>query len=188
MQPLKRKRRWRTGLVLIGMLLTAYPAFVLTYTWSHVLQSPLPGGRHGPLDAYRHTLASAVVAYTLDARAVGLVNGVMERRGRRSNAMDIHNNLIGARIGARAMRFSDIEPMVARSVASGSIDGPDDVAAAERLEGRIRVVTLAPPGKWRQRRRPHACPMTRTGSAIVAPATAGPTPTGNPSHPCRRLS
>lgn len=122
MQPLKRKRRWRTGLVLIGMLLTAYPAFVLTYTWSHVLQSPLPGGRHGPLDAYRHTLASAVVAYTLDARAVGLVNGVMERRGRRSNAMDIHNNLIGARIGARAMRFSDIEPMVARSVASGSID------------------------------------------------------------------
>jgi hypothetical protein len=102
----------------------AYPTFVLTYTWSHVLRSPLPGGRHGPLDAYRHTLASAVVAHTLDPRVIDLVNAVMERQGRRSNAMDIHNNLIGAGIGSRAARFSDIEPMVARSVAAGRIDAP----------------------------------------------------------------
>jgi hypothetical protein len=101
-KPGKRKRPWLRRLVLAGLTLAAYPTFVLTYTWSHVLQSPLPGGRHGPLDAYRHTLASAVVAHTLDARVILLVNGVMERHGRRSNAMDIHNNLIGAGIGSRA--------------------------------------------------------------------------------------
>jgi len=122
MKPSKRTRPWLRRLVLLALVLAAYPAFVLTYTWSHVLQSPLPGGRHGPLDAYRHTLASAVVAYTLDARAIDLVNGVMERRGKRANAMDIHNNLLGAGIGSRAARFSDIEPMVARSVAAGQID------------------------------------------------------------------
>lgn len=124
MKPSKRKRPWLRRLVLLALVLAVYPAFVLTYTWSHVLQSPLPGGRHGPLDAYRHTLASAVVAYTLDARAIDLVNGVMERRGKRANAMDIHNNLLGAAIGSRAARFSDIEPMVARSVAAGQIDAP----------------------------------------------------------------
>lgn len=107
---------------MVGLVLATYPAFVLTCTWSYVLQSPLPGGRHGPLDAYRHTLASAIVAYTLDARAVHLVNRVMERRGTRANAMDIHNNLIGAAIGSHAARFSDIEPMVMRSVEAGDVD------------------------------------------------------------------
>ena len=124
MKPSKNKRPWLHRLVLLALVLAVYPAFVLTYTWSHVLQSPLPGGRHGPLDAYRHTLASAVVAYTLDARAINLVNGVMERRGKRANAMDIHNNLLGAGIGSRAARFSDIEPAVARSVAAGQVDAP----------------------------------------------------------------
>lgn len=122
MKPSKRKRPWLHRLVLLALVLAVYPAFVLTYTWSHVLQSPLPGGRHGPLDAYRHTLASAVVAYTLDARAINLVNGVMERRGKRANAMDIHNNVLGAGIGYRAARSSDIEPAVARSVAAGQVD------------------------------------------------------------------
>ncbi|MBA3930144.1 MAG: hypothetical protein C0521_11225 [Xanthomonas sp.] len=121
--PARRRRYPRLArLAMVGIALAAYPACVLTYTWSHVLQSPLPGGRHGPLDAYRHTLASAVVAYTSDPRAVHLVNDVMERRGKRANAMDIHNNLIGAAIGSRATRFSDLEPMVARSVAAGGID------------------------------------------------------------------
>ena len=78
--PSKRTRHWLRRLALLALVLATYPTFVLTYTWSHVLQSPLPGGRHGPLDAYRHTLASAVVAYTFDARAIDLVNGVMERR------------------------------------------------------------------------------------------------------------
>jgi hypothetical protein len=121
MRLLKPSRRL-AWLMALALAVAAYPAFVLLYTWSHVLQSPLPGGRHGPLDAYRHTLASAVVAYTLDPDAIRVVNGIMEGRGKRSNAMDIHNNLIGAGIGARAARFADIEPMVVRRVAHGGVD------------------------------------------------------------------
>ncbi len=120
----RRKRTWLIRLALTALAMGAYPAFVLTYTWSHVSQSPLPGGRHGPLDAYRHTLASAVVSHTLHPRVVSWVNAVMEHQGKRSNAMDIHNNLIGARIGARAVRFAEIEPRVARSVAEGRVDAP----------------------------------------------------------------
>ena len=107
--PSKRTRPWLRRLALLALVLATYPTFVLTYTWSHVLQSPLPGGRHGPLDAYRHTLASAVVSHTLHPRVVSWVNAVMEHQGKRSNAMDIHNNLIGARIGARAVRFAEID-------------------------------------------------------------------------------
>lgn len=125
-----RRRRSRIAWFLLIVLAPAiYPGFVLAYTWSHVLQSSLPGGRHGPLDAYRHTLASAVVAYTLDACAVRWVNDVMEHRGKRSNVMDIHNNLIGASIGSQAVRLSDIEPAVRHRVATGTINAtaPDQV-------------------------------------------------------------
>lgn len=137
-RPLTLTRRRLAWLMATGLAIALYPAFVLGYTWSHVLQSPLPGGRHGPLDAYRHTLASAVVTYTLDARAVQMVNGVMERRGKRANAMDIHNNLIGADIGSHAARFSDIEPTVAARVAAGRIDAiaPDQT-------------TWLPPREWK---------------------------------------
>lgn len=130
-------RRSRLAWFLLTLFLLAlYPGFVLAYTWSHVMDSPLHGGRHGPRDAYRHTLASAVVAYTLDARAVGLVSRVMERRGKPSNRMDVHNNLIGASIGARAMRFSDIEPEVARHVAMGTVDAasPDQTTWLPELQ------------------------------------------------------
>ncbi|CAN7399254.1 hypothetical protein LJR143_002281 [Pseudoxanthomonas sp. LjRoot143] len=136
--PKRRRRSWWRRLAWIVLILGAYPSVVLTYTWSHVLRSPLPGGRHGPLDAYRHTLASAVVAYTLDARAVRVVNRVMEGRGTRANAMDIHNNLIGAAIGSRVPRFSDIEPSVARSVASGRVDAPSS-----------GQTTWLPPDEWK---------------------------------------
>ena len=108
-------------LLLIGLVAASYPTFVLTYTWFHVLKSDLPGGRHGPLDAYRHTLASAVVAYTLNQDTVHVVNKFMEQRGKRSNAMDTHNNLIGASIGAQSMRFDDIEPTVKAAVSAGAV-------------------------------------------------------------------
>ena len=43
----------------------------------------------------RHTLASAVVSYTLHPRAVELVTRLMESKGKNSNTMDRHNNRIG---------------------------------------------------------------------------------------------
>lgn len=123
------------------LLVIAYPGFVLGYTWSHVAESNLPGGRFGPLDAYRHTLASAVVSYTLSPRAVDWVTSVMERGRGPSDRMDRHNNRIGAGIGARAGSFGEIEGAVRAEVQRGVINakGPDQI-------------TWLPPGRWRTNR------------------------------------
>ncbi len=106
--------------ILAGLLVCAYPVFVLGYTWIHVARAKLPGGRGGPLDAYRHTLASAVVAYTTDKRAVDWVSRIMERGGSGSNEMDRRNNGIGASIGLRARTFSEIEPAVLEAIQGGA--------------------------------------------------------------------
>jgi hypothetical protein len=109
----------------VALLASAYPAFVLGYTWSHVLRSDFSGGRHGPLDAYRHTLASAVVSYTAGPRAVVWVTLVMESAGKEANRMDRNNNLIGAGIGASARSFSEIEPAVHARVLRGAVNASD---------------------------------------------------------------
>ena len=115
------RKRWKllSALAAIMLVLAAYPTFVLGYTWLKVAQSDLPGGRHGPLDAYRHTLASAVVAYTLNEGVVEWVTLKMERKDTATHRMDRHNNRIGAKIGSKAKRFRDIEPAVAKQVAEG---------------------------------------------------------------------
>ena len=117
------KKRWQVLTILgsIPFILCIYPAFVLGYTWIKVAQSDLPGGRHGPLDAYRHTLASAVVAYTLNEEAVEWVNGRMEDERYLTQRMDIHNNRVGARIGSQANSFWEIEAAVAKQIASGQV-------------------------------------------------------------------
>src|ERR1043165_5662459 len=91
----KNKRKILPRLGALTLLLSIYPCFVLIYTWSCVFQSNLEGGRHGPLDAYRHTLASAVVSHTLGEWAVSLMTNLMESGGKDSNNMDSHNNRIG---------------------------------------------------------------------------------------------
>ena len=135
-----RRMKYR---IAIGALLLAavYPGFVLSYTWAQVATVTLPGGRNGPLDAYRHTLASAVVAYTLSPLAVRCVTSAMEASGRDANLMDQHNNAIGSSIGVRAHSFSAIEPMVRSKVrlgAEGAAD-PDQI-------------TWLPPQRWGERR------------------------------------
>jgi hypothetical protein len=106
---------------------SAYAAFVLGYTWSHVAHSSLPGGRYGPLDAYRHTLASAAVAFTLSPRAVDLTTWFMERRDDDTNLMDRRNNQIGAAIGVHARSFSAIEPAVRAEVSRGAVNARDAI-------------------------------------------------------------
>lgn len=110
----------------VGLLLSAYPLFVLIYTWSCVFKSPLEGGRNGPLDAYRHTLASAVVSYTLNKQAVEIVTRIMESKGKDSNKMDVHNNRIGAIIGAKSKSFRDLEPSVRESVTKGAVNSTNN--------------------------------------------------------------
>ena len=71
--------RWSRRVIVVGALLGAYPVFVLGVVYAKCLGSDLPGGRDGPGDAYRHTLASAIVAYTSSPRCVDWVTRVMER-------------------------------------------------------------------------------------------------------------
>jgi len=122
-----------------ALLLSAYPAFVLGYTWSHVARANLQGGKMGPLDAYRHTLASAVVAFTLSPRAVDLTTWVMEGSADPADQMDRHNNRIGAAIGSGARSFRDLAPAVHEKVAGGAVNASD-----------ADQVTWLPPELWRQ--------------------------------------
>ncbi|MFN0129084.1 MAG: hypothetical protein ACKV19_20625 [Verrucomicrobiales bacterium] len=135
---MKKAIRWLRRLAVLVVVVGLYPLFVLGYTWYHVLRSDLEGGRHGPLDAYRHALASAVVSYTLDARAVTLVTAVFESRGKDSNRMDSHNNHIGARIGSAAASLAELESAVRGRVLAGTVhsSAPDQITWLPRERWR----------------------------------------------------
>jgi len=136
---MKMKRKTLLWLMTLGLLFSVYPAFVLLYTWSCVFRSDLQGGRNGPLDAYRHTLASSVVSYTLGKpTAVNLVTRIFESKGKDSNAMDSHNNRIGAGIGSNALAFRELEPRVHRAVMNGTVNAADP-----------NQITWLPESKWR---------------------------------------
>lgn len=109
----------------VALLLSVYPVSVVVFAWSHVLRSELKGGRHGQLDAYRHALARAVVSYTLGEWAVNVTTWIFESGGKDTHQMDIHNNRIGARLGASAATFSDLEPAVHRAVLIGTVSSVD---------------------------------------------------------------
>ena len=125
-----RKRHWRR-LFVVAVVLGAYPAFVMVATYSQFFAAGLPGGRNGPADAYRHSLASAIVAYTSSPRCVDWVTRVMERDGggNASRAMDAHNNRLGARIGAAADSWTAMQQAVLAAVNEGAIDArsPDQI-------------------------------------------------------------
>lgn len=135
---MKNKKRWLRRLVTLAAILLIYPACVLGYTWTHVFRSDLEGGRHGPLDAYRHALASAVVSHTLGEWAVKLVTTVFESSGKESNRMDRKNNLIGAAIGHSSESFAELEPRVREQVSAG--------AELSSVAGQI---TWLPKDRWR---------------------------------------
>lgn len=114
-----------------------YVVLVLGYVWWHCYQSPLKAGANGPLDAYRHTFASAVVAYTTSPKVVQLVSKVMERKNRPANLMDKHNNAIGMRIGQQVKSLDEIHARVLVKVESGTVNAAD-----------IDQTTWLPPQYW----------------------------------------
>ncbi|NOT89622.1 MAG: hypothetical protein HOP03_15795 [Lysobacter sp.] len=140
--PIPTRRRWlRRTIVAIGVC-ALYPAFVLATVYAATAQSDLPGGRHGPRDAYRHSLASATVAYTGSPHWVQWVTAVMEDGGRGDDAraMDAHNNLLGARIGADAHSWAGMRAAVLAAVKTGDIDVKDP-----------NRITWLPQTRWRER-------------------------------------
>lgn len=128
-------------MIALGAILGIYPAFVLTFTWAQVLKSDFQGGRHGPLDAYRHALASATVSHTLGEWAVKLSTAIMERDNKAPNRMDRHNNRIGARIGSNAGSLRELEAAVRQSVRHGRINATDP-----------NQITWLPESAWRKAR------------------------------------
>lgn len=139
-----RRRRWRRWALVVA-LLAAYPGFVLAVTYTTTLRSGLPGGRHGPCDAYRHCLASAIVAFTLSPRVVEWVTAVMEGDDAgASHRMDAHNNAVGLRLAASAADWSALLRAVRSAVERGSL--LEDSSCREP----DRVVWL-PPERWRER-------------------------------------
>lgn len=136
-----RLRRWR-WLIVVAIALSSYPAFVLGTVYATTLRSDLPGGRHGPKDAYRHSLASAIVAYTGSPAWVDWVTQIMENDGNgdAARAMDAHNNRLGARIGVQADNWNDMQTAVLAAVKAGDVNVED--------ENRI---TWLPPERWQNR-------------------------------------
>ena len=123
-------------------VLAVYPAFVLGTVFASTLRSDLPGGRNGPKDAYRHTLASATVAYTGSPQRVEWVTRIMEHGdgGDAANAMDRHNNRIGERIGMHARSWHEMRHQVRVAIATGAVDAVGD-----------DQVRWLPPDTWRDR-------------------------------------
>jgi hypothetical protein len=138
---MSKKRQLLFRLCFLAALLSLYPAFVLGFTWIHVLRSEFQGGRHGMLDAYRHALASAVVSYTIGEWPVDLMTRLMERNHQASHEMDRHNNRIGARIGSSVQAFGQIEPAVRLAARDGAVDAKDG--------DQIRWL---PKPEWRERK------------------------------------
>ncbi|MFZ5637305.1 MAG: DUF6973 domain-containing protein [Pseudomonadota bacterium] len=139
-RPARRRRLFRALLVLA--IAGSYPAFVLGSVYAVTLRSDLPGGRHGPKDAYRHSLASATVAYTGSPRWVEWVTEVMENGGEgdAARAMDAHNNRLGARIGARAESWTQMRAAVFAAVQAGGVAVEDP-----------NRITWLPPERWQER-------------------------------------
>ena len=137
-----RGRRLRKSAAAVALLAGSYPAFVLGATYWHFFQADFPGGRNGPADAYRHSLASAIVAYTLSPRCVDWVTAVMERdgEGNPSRAMDAHNNRLGARIGATARSWNEMQQAVLAAVKGGAVDARSP-----------EQITWLAPRAWRER-------------------------------------
>ena len=134
----KMQRRLLKRAAVLALTPCLYPAGVIAFTWHHVLKSDFEGGRNGKLDAYRHSLASATVSYTLGEWAVDLTTWIFESGGKESNLMDTHNNRIGARLGTKAGSFCDIEPAVRQAVQNGHISATDS-----------DQITSLPADKWR---------------------------------------
>ena len=139
----KRWPTWRKRLLIAACVVAAYPAFVLGTVYAHWFAANLPGGRNGPADAYRHSLASATVAYTGSPRWVEWVTALMEGDGSGNDmrAMDAHNNRIGASIGERARSWRDMQASVRAAVDAGGTDArnPDQITWLPRPRWQERL-------------------------------------------------
>ncbi len=115
------------GGILCVALALIFSFWLLASTYAIILRSGLPGGSDGPMDAYRHTLASAQLSYCLGSGVVTVFTRLTERHPerRKDDAMDTHNNLVGAAIGAKAHSLREVRAEVRHRVQAGGVDRTD---------------------------------------------------------------
>lgn len=131
------KKTLELSLKLVMALAFFYVLLVLGFVWWHCYKSPLKAGANGPLDAYRHTFASAVVTYTTSPKVVKAVSRLMEYKNRPANLMDKHNNVIGIEIGLQAKSLDEIDAQVVERVSKGIVNA-----------GNREQITWLPPQYW----------------------------------------
>ncbi len=131
------KKTLELALKLLVALVFLYVVLVLGFVWWHCYKSPLKAGANGPLDAYRHTFASAVVTYTTSPKVVKVVSRVMEYKNRPANLMDKHNNAIGIQIGLQVKSLDEIDVQVVARVKGGAVNAEDHAQ-----------ITWLPPQYW----------------------------------------
>lgn len=105
---------------ILAAILSIYPVGILSYVWYNCYVSEFEGGENGQLDAYRHTLASAVVSYTLSPVVVEVFTSVTEFPDADAYVMDRHNNNIGKNIGNQATSFKQINGLIIEAVKKGA--------------------------------------------------------------------
>ncbi len=133
------KSRWLWWFFLLLPLL--YSGWILQQVYSAVWSSDLPGGGNGPADAYRHSLASALVAHTLSPRVIDVVTALMERTDAPPDQMDRHNNHLGAQIGAQAPSLAATRARIRAAVTAGQVNAT-----------RADQITWLPPDVWQNDR------------------------------------
>lgn len=140
-------RKWLKISAFFLFLSFFYVAIILGTVYYNVWNSGLQGGGHGPQDAYRHSLASALVAHTLHPTCIELVIHVMEKNGTGSfaNKMDAHNNRVGASIGANVpWSFNSVATVIKKvrtAVDNGAVQTTNP-----------KQITWMPKKYWQKRR------------------------------------
>lgn len=147
MLTLKAVKKVSKLFLIIFLLCVLYCFFIFGTVYYNVWNSGLQGGGNGPQDAYRHSLASALVAHTLHPSCIELVIHVMEKDGTGgfANKMDAHNNRVGANIGANvSWSFNSVSTVIKKvrtAVDNGAIQTTNP-----------KQITWMPKKYWQKRR------------------------------------
>lgn len=122
---------------LFVFLLLISPFFMFIATMHGLaFNSGLSGYRGGPMDAFRHSLASAYVARYVGKWAVVTFTDFTERNhSSKYDVMDMHNNNVGVLIGTSDTK--DIYDEVKLRVSRGKINSQE-----------AHVITWLPENKW----------------------------------------
>lgn len=132
-----------------------YICLILGIVYYNVWNSGLKGGGHGPQDAYRHSLASALVAHTLHPKCIELVIHVMEKDGTGSfaNKMDTNNNRLGAQIGASVPWSTSSVSVVIKKVHTAVDNGTvQNINSNTKISSNPQQIMWMPKKYWIKRR------------------------------------